>query len=158
MTVSLCLLCQGDSQRVEMPRREIEVVKGQMVVLQAWYSPTSDIGRNSVIWNFMANDSKQVCKGSPLPQTSCMVSTETTVAGSFLMNFSLRCCVPLIGDLLVCGLKEQTSVEETVYELLKKLVDYFRAGSSSAQVSVSFSLFSEVPDQPPILSNPILFL
>ncbi|XP_045071064.1 endothelial cell-selective adhesion molecule isoform X2 [Coregonus clupeaformis] len=49
-----------DSQRVEMPRREIEVVKGQMVVLQGWYSPTSDIGRNSVIWNFMANDSKQV--------------------------------------------------------------------------------------------------
>eukprot|EP00063_Salmo_salar_P095481 XP_014070316.1 PREDICTED: endothelial cell-selective adhesion molecule-like isoform X1 [Salmo salar] len=49
-----------DSQRVEMPRREMEVVKGQMVVLQAWYSPTSDIGRNSVIWNFMANDSKQV--------------------------------------------------------------------------------------------------
>uniref|UniRef100_A0A4W5QVN2 Endothelial cell adhesion molecule b n=1 Tax=Hucho hucho TaxID=62062 RepID=A0A4W5QVN2_9TELE len=49
-----------DSQQVEMPMREMEVVKGQMVVLQAWYSPTSDIGRNSVIWNFMANDSKQV--------------------------------------------------------------------------------------------------
>ncbi|KAK6295991.1 hypothetical protein J4Q44_G00337040 [Coregonus suidteri] len=56
----LLWIFQGDSQRVEMPRREMEVVKGQMVVLQAWYSPTSDIGRNSVIWNFMANDSKQV--------------------------------------------------------------------------------------------------
>ena len=38
----------------------MEVVKGQMVVLQAWYSPNSDIRKNTVIWNFMANESKQV--------------------------------------------------------------------------------------------------
>lgn len=43
-----------------MPRMDMEVVKGQMVILQAWYSPTSDISKNTVIWNFMANDSKQV--------------------------------------------------------------------------------------------------
>uniref|UniRef100_A0A667XSZ8 Endothelial cell adhesion molecule b n=1 Tax=Myripristis murdjan TaxID=586833 RepID=A0A667XSZ8_9TELE len=43
-----------------MPRGEMEVIKGQMVVLQAWYSPNSDIARNSVTWLFMGNESKQV--------------------------------------------------------------------------------------------------
>lgn len=50
----------GDSQRVEMPRMDVEVIKGQMVVLEAWYTPTSVIEKNAVIWNFMASDSKQV--------------------------------------------------------------------------------------------------
>ncbi|XP_038159292.1 endothelial cell-selective adhesion molecule isoform X2 [Cyprinodon tularosa] len=50
----------GDTRKVEMPSREIEVVKGQMVVLQAWYSPSSDISQNTVIWHFTGNDSKQV--------------------------------------------------------------------------------------------------
>lgn len=45
---------------VEIPRREMEVVKGQMVVLQAWYSPQADISKNSVIWQFVGNESKQV--------------------------------------------------------------------------------------------------
>lgn len=50
----------GDSQRVEMPRKTMEAIKGQMVVLEAWYTPTSAIEKNTVIWNFMADDSKQV--------------------------------------------------------------------------------------------------
>ncbi|KAK2847415.1 hypothetical protein Q5P01_010414 [Channa striata] len=45
---------------VEIPRREMEVVRGQMVVLQAWYSPHSDISKNTVIWHFVGNESKQV--------------------------------------------------------------------------------------------------
>ncbi|XP_034025006.1 endothelial cell-selective adhesion molecule [Thalassophryne amazonica] len=49
-----------DAHRVEIPRREMEVVRGQMVVLQAWYSPNSDISMNSVVWYFVGNDSKQV--------------------------------------------------------------------------------------------------
>ncbi|MEQ2161539.1 hypothetical protein GOODEAATRI_010592, partial [Goodea atripinnis] len=49
-----------DTRKVEMPSREMEVVKGQMVVLQAWYSPSSDISQNTVIWHFTGNDSKQV--------------------------------------------------------------------------------------------------
>nr|QVG60685.1 ECSAM-like 1 protein [Scophthalmus maximus] len=49
-----------DSHKVEIPRKEIEVVKGEMVVLHAWYSPKSDISRNSVIWNFIGNKSGQV--------------------------------------------------------------------------------------------------
>ncbi|TMS07883.1 Endothelial cell-selective adhesion molecule, partial [Larimichthys crocea] len=50
----------GDTQKVEIPRGEMEVVKGQVVVLHAWYSPNSDISKNSVIWNFVGNESKQV--------------------------------------------------------------------------------------------------
>ncbi|XP_053176189.1 endothelial cell-selective adhesion molecule [Scomber japonicus] len=49
-----------DTQKVEIPRGEIEVVKGQMVVLHAWYSPNSDISKNSVVWHFVGNESKQV--------------------------------------------------------------------------------------------------
>ncbi|KAM6933584.1 endothelial cell-selective adhesion molecule isoform 1-T1 [Xenentodon cancila] len=49
-----------DTQKVEMPSKEMEVVKGQMVVLQAWYSPSSDISQNTVIWHFTGNESKQV--------------------------------------------------------------------------------------------------
>ncbi|KAJ8366211.1 hypothetical protein AAFF_G00365380, partial [Aldrovandia affinis] len=49
-----------DSERVEIPRKDMEVVEGQTVVLQAWYTPTSDIEKNTIIWNFMAEDSKQV--------------------------------------------------------------------------------------------------
>ncbi|XP_016374408.1 endothelial cell-selective adhesion molecule-like isoform X1 [Sinocyclocheilus rhinocerous] len=58
----LTLLClfPGDSQRVEMPRRDMEVIMGQMVVLEAWYTPTTSIEKNAVIWTFMANHSKQV--------------------------------------------------------------------------------------------------
>ncbi|XP_019729822.1 endothelial cell-selective adhesion molecule isoform X1 [Hippocampus comes] len=53
-------IVQGDSKKVEIPREEMEVVKGQMVVLQAWYSPSSDISKNTVIWHFIGNESKQV--------------------------------------------------------------------------------------------------
>ncbi|GLD52850.1 endothelial cell-selective adhesion molecule-like isoform X1 [Lates japonicus] len=49
-----------DTQKVEIPKGEMEVVKGQMVVLQAWYSPNSDISKNSVVWLFMGNGSEQV--------------------------------------------------------------------------------------------------
>ncbi|KAK0133278.1 Endothelial cell-selective adhesion molecule [Merluccius polli] len=49
-----------DSKIVEIPRKEMEVVKGQMAVLHAWYSPSSDIAKNTVIWHFNGNESKQV--------------------------------------------------------------------------------------------------
>ncbi|XP_062329898.1 endothelial cell-selective adhesion molecule isoform X1 [Osmerus eperlanus] len=63
--LTLVWIVQGDSQRVEIPRRDMEVVKGQMAVLQAWYSPNSDIHKNTVIWNFMANESKQIISYTP---------------------------------------------------------------------------------------------
>lgn len=40
----------------------MEVVKGQMAVLHAWYSPSSDISKNSVTWQFNTNKSKPVRK------------------------------------------------------------------------------------------------
>ncbi|XP_035801777.2 endothelial cell-selective adhesion molecule isoform X1 [Amphiprion ocellaris] len=51
---------QGDTQKVEFPKKEMEVVRGQMVVLHAWYSPNSDISKNTVVWHFKGNESKQV--------------------------------------------------------------------------------------------------
>lgn len=38
----------------------MEVVKGQVAVLHAWYSPGSDISKNSVTWQFLGNRSKPV--------------------------------------------------------------------------------------------------
>ncbi|XP_068601863.1 endothelial cell-selective adhesion molecule, partial [Brachionichthys hirsutus] len=49
-----------DAQTVEIPRGEMEVVRGQKVVLQAWYSPNSDISKNSLTWQFVGNRSKPV--------------------------------------------------------------------------------------------------
>ncbi|XP_041665586.1 endothelial cell-selective adhesion molecule [Cheilinus undulatus] len=56
----LIWISQGDTHKVEIPRGEMEVVKGQMVVLHAWYSPNSDISKNTVVWHFTGNESKQV--------------------------------------------------------------------------------------------------
>ncbi|XP_059930729.1 endothelial cell-selective adhesion molecule isoform X2 [Gadus macrocephalus] len=58
--LALMWMLLGDSHIVEFPRLEMEVVKGRMAVLQAWYSPTADIAKNSVVWLFMGNGSKQV--------------------------------------------------------------------------------------------------
>uniref|UniRef100_A0A8C2FNC3 Endothelial cell adhesion molecule b n=1 Tax=Cyprinus carpio TaxID=7962 RepID=A0A8C2FNC3_CYPCA len=60
LLLTLLWLSPGDSQRVEMPRKDMEVIMGQMVVLEAWYTPTTSIEKNAVIWTFMANHSKQV--------------------------------------------------------------------------------------------------
>ncbi|CAG08902.1 unnamed protein product [Tetraodon nigroviridis] len=49
-----------DAQAVEIPRAEMEVVKGQMAVLHAWYSPGSDISKNSVTWQIFGNGTKPV--------------------------------------------------------------------------------------------------
>ncbi|XP_029571216.1 endothelial cell-selective adhesion molecule isoform X1 [Salmo trutta] len=119
--LSLLWVFQGDSQQVEMPRREREVVKGQMVVLQAWYSPTSDIGRNSVIWNFMANDSKQVISysngepgiGSPefrkrvgfslsMPSSNLSIyinNTQESDSGRYLCNVIIPGAAGLSGEM-----------------------------------------------------------
>lgn len=56
----LCVGLPGDAQAVEIPRAEMEVVKGQMAVLHAWYSPGSDISKNSVTWQIFGNGTKPV--------------------------------------------------------------------------------------------------
>ncbi|XP_037324387.1 endothelial cell-selective adhesion molecule [Pungitius pungitius] len=60
VTLLLMWIFQGDTKEVEIPIGEMEVVKGQMVVLHAWYSPNSDISKNSVVWLFTGKKSKQV--------------------------------------------------------------------------------------------------
>nr|XP_023681890.1 immunoglobulin superfamily member 11-like [Paramormyrops kingsleyae] len=104
-----------------MPRMDVEVVKGQMVVLQAWYSPTSDISKNTVIWNFMANDSKQVISyssgqigiGSPefrsrvgfalsMPSTNLSIfinNTQEADTGRYLCNVIVPGAPGLSGEL-----------------------------------------------------------
>ncbi|XP_075956192.1 endothelial cell-selective adhesion molecule [Anarhichas minor] len=59
-TLMLLWMFPGDTKEVEIPRGQMEVVKGQMVVLHAWYSPISDISQNSVLWHFTGKESKQV--------------------------------------------------------------------------------------------------
>ncbi|XP_055081966.1 endothelial cell-selective adhesion molecule [Periophthalmus magnuspinnatus] len=56
----LMWIIQGDTEGVEIPTKEIEVVKGRMVTLQAWYSPSLDISKNVVIWTFETNKSTPV--------------------------------------------------------------------------------------------------
>ncbi|XP_072320312.1 endothelial cell-selective adhesion molecule isoform X2 [Eucyclogobius newberryi] len=56
----LMWIIQGDTQGVEIPTKVIEVVKGRMVMLQAWYSPSLDISKNVVIWTFETNKSTPV--------------------------------------------------------------------------------------------------
>ncbi|KAM3616505.1 uncharacterized protein V6R79_019039 [Siganus canaliculatus] len=59
-TLMFMWISQGDTQAVETPRGEMEVVEGQMVMLHAWYSPNSDISKNSVTWQFFGNGTKPV--------------------------------------------------------------------------------------------------
>uniref|UniRef100_A0AAV2J1R1 Ig-like domain-containing protein n=1 Tax=Knipowitschia caucasica TaxID=637954 RepID=A0AAV2J1R1_KNICA len=56
----LMWIIQGDTQGVEIPTKELEVVKGRMVILQAWYTPSLDISKNVVIWTFETNQSTPV--------------------------------------------------------------------------------------------------
>ncbi|KAL0973250.1 hypothetical protein UPYG_G00201010 [Umbra pygmaea] len=117
----LCWIFQGESQDVEIPNREVEVVKGQTVVLQAWYSPTSDISRNTVLWNFMANESKLVISysngelgaGSPefrkragfsrsMPSANLSIyinNTQESDSGRYLCNVLIPGVPGLLGDL-----------------------------------------------------------
>ncbi|XP_063062291.1 endothelial cell-selective adhesion molecule [Engraulis encrasicolus] len=111
----------GDSQRVEMPRKELEVVQGQTVVLQAWYSPTTTIDRNTISWSFTANDSKQIISytsgeiglGSPefrrrvgfaLPMPSANLSiyinnTQEADSGRYTCNVFIPGAPGLLGEL-----------------------------------------------------------
>ncbi|KAG5843830.1 hypothetical protein ANANG_G00155060 [Anguilla anguilla] len=59
LSLTFLWIFPGDAQ-VAIPRNRIEVINGQMVVLQAWYSPTSDINKNTVIWNMVGNSSTLV--------------------------------------------------------------------------------------------------
>lgn len=51
----------------------MEAVKGQMVVLHAWYSPKSDISKNCVTWQFFGNGTKPVRKSEHERAVICSI-------------------------------------------------------------------------------------
>ncbi|XP_076833534.1 endothelial cell-selective adhesion molecule [Brachyhypopomus gauderio] len=111
----------ADSLRVEMPKKDLEVIRGQVVFLEAWYTPTSAIEKNTVIWNFMANDSKQIISytsgqtgmgspefwrrvgfAAPMPSANLSIyinSTEETDSGRYLCNVIVPGAPGLSGEL-----------------------------------------------------------
>ncbi|KAL7831700.1 hypothetical protein AOLI_G00292480 [Acnodon oligacanthus] len=121
LSLTLLWVFPGDLQKVEMPRKDMEVIKGQMVVLEAWYTPTSLIEKNTVIWNFMASDSKQIISytsgqigmGSPefrkrvgfamsMPSSNLSIyinNTQESDSGRYLCNVIIPGAPGLSGEL-----------------------------------------------------------
>lgn len=60
LSLSLLFGFTGVLADLQMPQTNIEVVEGKMVVLQAWYSPSTNMEKNTVIWNYVANESKLI--------------------------------------------------------------------------------------------------
>ncbi|XP_071183241.1 endothelial cell-selective adhesion molecule-like isoform X2 [Salvelinus alpinus] len=61
------LFFTGVLAQIQMPQRTMEVIEGQKVVLQAWYSPSpsSIPGKNTVLWNFVANNTQLIISYTP---------------------------------------------------------------------------------------------
>lgn len=115
-----CAVVPGDNQKVEIPKGEMEVVKGQMVMLQAWYSPNSDISKNSVVWLFMGNGSEQVRRSKHKSSViSCIVNPALTAKINIIQ------CV--CWSLCYCS----GSVTSMHYELNYELKQYFATNNSS---------------------------
>ncbi|KAK6317293.1 hypothetical protein J4Q44_G00126930 [Coregonus suidteri] len=55
----------GVLAQIQTPQRIMEVIEGQKVVLQAWYSPSFSISKNTVLWNFVANNSLLIISYTP---------------------------------------------------------------------------------------------
>ncbi|KAM4620956.1 endothelial cell adhesion molecule a [Polymixia lowei] len=55
-------LLSGVWAQIQMPQTSMEVIKGQKVVLRAWYTPTpgSDTNTNTILWNFVTNSTKLI--------------------------------------------------------------------------------------------------
>uniref|UniRef100_A0A3Q3MDR5 Endothelial cell adhesion molecule b n=1 Tax=Mastacembelus armatus TaxID=205130 RepID=A0A3Q3MDR5_9TELE len=77
-----------------MPRSEMEVVRGQMVVLHAWYSPHSDISKNSVICSGEVGHgqnefTKRVGFSVAMPSTNLSIyinNTQESDSGRYVCN------------------------------------------------------------------------
>lgn len=66
----LCILLSftfftGVLAQIQMPQRTMEVIEGQKVVLQAWYSTSSLTVKNTVLWNFVANNTQLIISYTP---------------------------------------------------------------------------------------------
>nr|XP_055052266.1 endothelial cell-selective adhesion molecule [Misgurnus anguillicaudatus] len=116
--ITLLWVFSGDSHRVEMPMKDIEVIMGQMVVLEAWYTPTTAIEKNTVIWSFntkqiISYSSGQIGIGSTefqrrvgfatsMPSANLSIyinNTQETDSGSYLCNVIIPGAPGLWGDL-----------------------------------------------------------
>ncbi|XP_067307954.1 endothelial cell-selective adhesion molecule isoform X4 [Pseudorasbora parva] len=121
LLLTLLWVFPGDSQQVEVPRKDMEVIMGQMAVLEAWYTPTNSIEKNTVIWTFWANDSKQVISystgqigiGSPdfrkrvgfamsMPSANLSIyinNTQESDSGRYVCNVVIPGAIGLLGEL-----------------------------------------------------------
>lgn len=92
-----------------------------MAVLEAWYTPTTSIEKNTVIWTFWANDSKQVISyssgqigiGSPdfrkrvgfamsMPSANLSIyinNTQESDSGRYVCNVVIPGAIGLLGEL-----------------------------------------------------------
>ncbi|XP_052423799.1 endothelial cell adhesion molecule a isoform X1 [Carassius gibelio] len=57
----LSFLCciPGDLAQLQLPQKNVEVIKGQMVVLQASYTGV-EIEKNTVVWNYMSSSTEMI--------------------------------------------------------------------------------------------------
>ncbi|XP_057177031.1 endothelial cell adhesion molecule a isoform X2 [Triplophysa rosa] len=49
----------GDLAQIQLPQKNVEVIEGKMVVLQASYTGT-EIQRNTVVWNYMSSNTEMI--------------------------------------------------------------------------------------------------
>lgn len=49
----------GDLAQLQLPQKNVEVIEGKMVVLQATYTGT-EIQKNTVVWNYMSSNTEMV--------------------------------------------------------------------------------------------------
>nr|XP_015193123.1 PREDICTED: endothelial cell-selective adhesion molecule [Lepisosteus oculatus] len=102
--LSLTLLC-GFAVKSQT-QFKVEVVEGQAVVLDANYSSTSSIGRNSITWTFMANTSSplqvrhletfSVGVGIPAAVFSSVPSQRCTLQGLVSISQQHPFCIPSV--------------------------------------------------------------
>ncbi len=105
---------------IQMPQTSVNVIKGQMVVLRASYStePSSDPSTNTILWNFVSNNSQLVRKQKKDPANSylwktltpclficCSVSSVTSTGqqqnldafcGCSILDYSSEECLPVL--------------------------------------------------------------
>ncbi|XP_010892308.2 endothelial cell adhesion molecule a [Esox lucius] len=65
LSFTFLLASPGVLTDVHIPVKSMEVIKGQKVVLPAWYTSSSSVSKNTVIWSFMANNTKLIISYTP---------------------------------------------------------------------------------------------
>ncbi|KAM3868875.1 endothelial cell adhesion molecule a [Diretmus argenteus] len=62
LSLTFLLGLSGVLAEIQMPQTSMEVIKGQMVVLKAWYTqpPGTNKNSNTILWNFVSNNTKLI--------------------------------------------------------------------------------------------------